>query len=339
MRTEEFDYPLPEHRIAQSPLDPRDASRLLMLDRRTGRVSHHVFRDLPELLAPGDLLVRNDTRVLPARLIGRKPTGGRAEALLLADRGGDRWEAMVFPGRRLDVGARLLFDDGELGAEVLARDPAGTRLLQFRARDGADVPALIHRLGETPLPPYIHAPLADRERYQTVYARSEGSAAAPTAGLHFTPETFVRLAERGVRVVSITLHVGLATFRPVKTEEIEQHEMHEEWFEVPEATAAAIAGASGRVIALGTTTVRALESAAEGRRWVRPGVGRTCLYITPGFQFRIVEALLTNFHMPRSSLLVLVAAFAGLDRVRAAYQQALEHDYRFLSFGDAMLIV
>src|SRR6476469_6951173 len=192
MRTESFDYPLPEDRIAQSPIEPRDASRLLVLDRRSGAVAHHAFRDLPGLLAPGDLLVLNDTRVLPARLVGAKPTGGRAEVLLLRDLGGDRWEAMVFPGRRLDVGARILFGEGALEAEVVGRDPSGTRVLQFSS-DTGDVPTLIHRLGEVPLPPYIHAPLADRERYQTVYARLEGSAAAPTAGLHFTPELFERL--------------------------------------------------------------------------------------------------------------------------------------------------
>jgi S-adenosylmethionine:tRNA ribosyltransferase-isomerase len=339
MRTEEFDYPLPETQIAQSPVEPRDASRLLRLDRKTGAVSHHRFRDLPDLLAPGDLLVRNDTRVLPARLIGVKPTGGRAEALLLRDLGGDRWEAMVFPGRRLDVGARLLFGDGALEAEVIARDPSGTRMLQLRARVVEDVPALLHQLGEVPLPPYIHAPLADRERYQTVYSRLEGSAAAPTAGLHFTPETFARLEARGVEIATVTLHVGIATFRPVKTEEIEQHEMHEEWYEIPEATAAAIAAATGRVVALGTTTARALESAAEGRRQVRPGAGRTRLYIRPGYEFRVVEALLTNFHTPRSSLLILIAALAGLEPVKAAYRQALVAGYRFLSFGDAMLIL
>jgi len=339
MRTESFDYPLSECRIAQSPIEPRDASRLLVLDRQSGRVAHHAFRDLPELLAPGDLLVLNDTRVLPARLVGTKPSGGRAEALLLCDLGGDRWEAMVFPGRRLDVGARIRFGDGALEAEVLARDPGGTRTLQFRANEGETVPALLHRLGEAPLPPYIHAPLADRERYQTVYARLEGSAAAPTAGLHFTPETFERLAERGVRTARVTLHVGLATFRPVKVEQIEDHEMHEEWYEVPEETVAAVAAAPGRVVALGTTTVRALESAAVGLRQIQPGAGRTRLYIRPGFPFQIVDALITNFHMPRSSLLILVSAFAGLEPVRAAYEAALAAGYRFLSFGDAMLIM
>jgi S-adenosylmethionine:tRNA ribosyltransferase-isomerase len=339
MRTEAFDYPLPENRIAQSPVEPRDASRLLVLDRRGGAVSHHQFRDLPSLLEPGDLLVRNDTRVLPARLIGVKPTGGRAEALLLRDLGGDRWEAMVFPGRRLDVGARILFGEGALEAEVVSRDLSGTRVLQLSVASGESVSARLHRLGEVPLPPYIHEPLADGERYQTVYARHEGSAAAPTAGLHFTPETFARLADRGVQIAPVTLHVGLATFRPVKTEEIEQHEMHEEWYSVPAETAAAIAEASGRVVALGTTTVRALESAAEGPRRVRTGSGRTRLYITPGYRFQVVDALLTNFHVPRSSLLVLVSAFAGREAVLNAYRQALEAGYRFLSFGDAMLIL
>jgi S-adenosylmethionine:tRNA ribosyltransferase-isomerase len=338
MRTESFDYPLPESQIAQSPVEPRDASRLLVLDRRTGEVQHRSFRDLPELLAPGDLLVLNDTRVLPARLVGAKPTGGRAEALLLRDQGGDRWEAMVFPGRRLDVGARLLFGEGVLEAEVLSRAAGGARVLQFSARGDDDVAALLHRLGEAPLPPYIHTPLADRERYQTVYARLEGSAAAPTAGLHFTPETFERLAERGVGIARVTLHVGLATFRPVKAELIVDHEMHEEWYEVPEETVAAVASAAGRVVALGTTTVRALESAAIGPRQLQPGAGRTRLYITPGYRFQAVDALLTNFHMPRSSLLILVSAFAGMEPVRTAYQQALVGGYRFLSFGDAMLI-
>ncbi len=301
---------------------------MLVVNRADGSISHRVFRDLPCLLDPGDLLVRNDTRVLPARLAGTKPTGGRAEALLLRDLGGDRWEAMVFPGRRLDVGARILFGDGALEAEIVSRDAAGTRVLQFRAEAEADVAALIHRLGEVPLPPYIRAPLVDRERYQTVYARPEGSAAAPTAGLHFTPGLLARLD-----VERVTLHVGLDTFRPLSGHTLEEHALLGERYSVAPRAWERI-HAARHVLAVGTTTVRVVETLARDA----PLEGRTELFVTPGFEFRRVNSLLTNFHLPRSTLLALVMAFAGVEETRRLYRLAVEERYRFYSFGDAMLI-
>lgn len=341
MRLELFDYPLPPERIAQTPIDPRDASRLLVL-HRDGSREHRRFLDLPEFLNPGDLLVFNDTRVLPARVHGRKDTGARVELLLLQRLAAGKWEALAYPGRRLAPGARILFGEGELTAEVLDRGEEGTRVLQFSAEGGpeeADI--LLHRLGEMPLPPYIHERLDDPDRYQTLYAREEGSAAAPTAGLHFTPQVFDALEAKGVRTAFVTLHVGIATFRPVKTETVDEHEMHAEWYSIPEETARAVNECPGRVIAVGTTTLRCLESAAlhseEGSK-LRPGSGVTRLYMRPGSRFRVAEALVTNFHMPRSSLLILVSAFAGVEPIRAAYREALAQEYRFLSFGDAMFI-
>lgn len=343
MRLELFDYPLPPERIAQTPIEPRDASRLLVL-HRDGRREHRAFLDLPDLLNPGDLLVFNDTRVLPARVHGRKDTGARVELLLLNRLAAGKWEALAYPGRRLAPGARLEFGDGTLTGEILERGEEGTRVVQFSAPGGpeeADI--LLHRLGEMPLPPYIHERLEDQDRYQTVYAREEGSAAAPTAGLHFTPRVFEALAAKGVRTAFVTLHVGIATFRPVKVENVAEHEMHEEWYSVPEETARAVNECTGRVIAVGTTTLRCLESAAlrvqpDSGRKVRAGTAVTRLYMRPGARFRVVDALVTNFHMPRSSLLILVSAFSGLDAIRAAYQDALDRGYRFLSLGDAMFL-
>jgi S-adenosylmethionine:tRNA ribosyltransferase-isomerase len=339
MRLEAFDYPLPPDRIAQSPVEPRDASRLLVLRRDTGAIEHRLFGQLREYLRAGDLLVMNDSRVLPARMVGRRPTGGRVEALLLERRAPGVWEALVKPGRRIDVGEELAFASGELLAEVVERYPSGARLLRFRSAGGEDVEAAIAAAGQVPLPPYIHRELADAERYQTVYARVEGSVAAPTAGLHFTPGVMAALAERGVRFAYVTLHVGIATFRPVRVEEIDRHEMHEERYTIGPEVAQAIEECSGRIIAIGTTTARCLESAAVGARRVAIGEGVTRLYIRPGYHFRILDGLLTNFHMPRSSLLIMVSAFAGLEAVQRAYREALATGYRFLSFGDAMLIV
>ena len=343
MRIQEFDYPLPPERIAQTPMEPRDAARLLVLHRHDGQIDHRAFPDLLEYLTPDDLLVFNDTRVLPARLLGRKllpeGPGAHVEVLLLKRLEGGRWEAMVNPGRRVQVGTRLEFADGRLLATILDRDESGSRVLQLEATAGEDVETALHTVGQAPLPPYIHARLEDPERYQTIYARDEGAAAAPTAGLHFTPRIFAALSERGIRTAFVTLHVGIGTFRPIRAEKIEAHEMHAEWYSVPEETAAAIAACRGRVVAVGTTTVRTLESAAAGRHQVRPGSGMTQLYITPGYRFQIVDALVTNFHTPRSSLLVMVSALAGRERIMNAYQAALSHEYRFLSFGDAMLIV
>lgn len=346
MRLELFDYELPPERIAQTPIEPRDASRLLVL-RADGRREHRHFTDLPEFLRAGDLLVFNDTRVMPARLCGRKPTGGRVEVLLLRRLEAGRWEGLVHPGRRVPVGATLLFEAGadRLRAEVVERGEEGTRVLLFHVPDGPHAAdEAIHRLGQVPLPPYIREPLRDPERYQTIFAREEGSAAAPTAGLHFTPRVLDALRERGVEFAFVTLHVGIGTFRPVKSEEIEAHEMHAEVYSVPEGTAEAIARCRGRVVAVGTTTVRCLESAArpegdaEGTRRVRAGSGVTRLYITPGYRFRVVDAMITNFHMPRSSLLIMVSAFAGRERILEAYREAVARGYRFLSFGDAMLL-
>lgn len=339
MRLDDFDYALPPEQIAQSPLEPRDASRLLVLRRDRSTLEHRRFIELPELLQPGDLLVMNDTRVLPARLVGRRDTGGRVEALLLERRSAGVWEALVKPGRRIAVDEELAFAGGSLIARVTERYPSGARLLAFRSLEGAEVEEALAKAGAVPLPPYIHAALADSERYQTIYSRVEGSVAAPTAGLHFTPRVLEAVRARGIGIAHVTLHVGIATFRPVRVAEIEQHEMHEERYAIPPATADAIASCTGRVIAVGTTTVRCLESAATGKRRVTPGVGNTRLYMRPGYRFEVVEALLTNFHMPRSTLLILVSALAGVETIQRAYREALAQGYRFLSFGDAMLIL
>ncbi|MGV3719524.1 MAG: tRNA preQ1(34) S-adenosylmethionine ribosyltransferase-isomerase QueA [Actinomycetota bacterium] len=345
MRLELFDYELPPERIAQTPIEPRDASRLLVV-RADGRREHRRFLDLPELLNAGDLLVFNDTRVLPARIFGRKRSsqqgeGARVEVLLLQRISAGRWEGLAYPGRRLQPGTVIEFGEG-LTAEVISRGEEGTRVLQFQADGGLEAAdELLHRLGQVPLPPYIHERLEDAERYQTIYARDEGSAAAPTAGLHFTPQILDALQAKGVRLAYVTLHVGIATFRPIKVEDVREHEMHAEWYSVPEETARAIRKCTGRVVSVGTTTARCLESAAavqpSGAEF-QAGAGLTRLYVTPGYQFRAIDCLLTNFHMPKSSLLVLVSAFAGNANIRAAYQDALEHEYRFLSFGDAMFL-
>jgi S-adenosylmethionine:tRNA ribosyltransferase-isomerase len=347
MRMAEFDYNLPEALIAQRPVSPRDSSRLLVVEKDTGALAHGAFRDLPDLLAPGDLLVLNDTRVIPARLRGRKAgSGGQAEVLLLTALGGDRWEALVRPGRRLHPGATVVFGEDRLRAEILAETPGGGRLVQLapgEAAAGVAVDGLLHALGELPLPPYITAgpPPAERGVYQTIYAAQEGSSAAPTAGLHFTDTVFAALAERGIGRAFVTLHVGLGTFRPVQVEHAEEHEIHEEIYVVsPEAAAAinATRARGGRVVAVGTTSARTLESAADEEGQVHARAGATRLYIMPGYRYRAVDALLTNFHQPRSTLLLLVAAFAGQETMRRAYAEAVARHYRFLSFGDAMLI-
>lgn len=342
MQVDLFDYVLPDEAIAQQPLEPRDASRLLVLDRLHRSIAHRRFSDLPGLLVAGDLLVANDSRVIPARLLGRRGglNGPRLEVLLLRPAGPDQWEVLVRPGRRVPCGARLFFGRGELEAEVLARTDFGGRVLSFSY--AGDWAALLQRLGRTPLPPYIHAPLADPERYQTVYGRRDGSVAAPTAGLHFTPALIEGLGAAGIGLSYLTLHVGLGTFRPVSAARVEDHFMHEEFYSIPPETAAAIEVAKargGRVVAVGTTSVRALESAADGRGRLQAGSGWTGIFIYPGYRFKVVEALITNFHLPRSTLLMLVAALAGREVVLAAYQEALAMGYRFFSFGDAMLIV
>lgn len=357
MNIADFDYHLPPERIAQTPVEPRDSSRLLVVHRDTGALDHRTFRDIGDYLRPGDLLVANQSRVIPARLRGTKEgSGGQVELLLLAVRGDigpDHWEGLVRPGKRIHEGQRLSFGDGALIAGVLARTPSGGRIVRLTARDG-DVASTLAAIGSMPLPPYIHEPLADSERYQTVYSRQPGSAAAPTAGLHFTPELLASLEARGIGTAFVTLHIGLDTFRPIAEANLDKHVMHSEEIDVDEATAARInatRAAGGRIVAVGTTAVRTLESvaalAAEQRERgeapadavVVPYRGRTSVFIQPGYHFRAVDVMLTNFHLPRSTLIVLVSAFATRDLILRAYAEAVERDYRFYSFGDAMLIV
>ena len=364
MNIADFDYHLPPELIAQTPIEPRDSSRLLVIHRDTQAIEHRVFTDIAEYLRPGDLLVANQSRVLPARLRGVKAeTGGAVEVLLLAvrgDLGQDTWEALVRPGRRIHPGQQIVFGEGALSAEIGDRTASGGRIVHFIARDG-DAPAALSALGTMPLPPYIHTPLRDAERYQTVYARDPGSAAAPTAGLHFTPELLARLEADGIGVAYVTLHIGLDTFRPIAEEQLDTHVMHSEGIEVTAATAARInatRAAGGRIVAVGTTAVRTLEAvaalAAERREaplaqvaegaegaedLVIPYRGRTALFIRPGHHFRAVDVMLTNFHLPRSTLVVLVSAFAGRELILRAYAEAVERRYRFYSFGDAMLIL
>ena len=343
MLTREFDYQLPEELIAQTPLEPRDASRLLVLDRQRPVLAHRHFRDVLTYLQPGDLLVANETRVIPARLYARKvPSGGKVEMLLLSKRSEREWEALV-KGRKVTVGQELELspEDGacSLLGTVLEITPAGGRLIRFRE----PVEPLLDRLGIVPLPPYIHQPLADKERYQTVYARVKGSVAAPTAGLHFTPELIERSRDMGVEWATVLLHIGLDTFRPVTENRVEDHQIHTEYCHLGAETAERInrAKAEGRrVVAVGTTSVRVLETAAQDvTQGVAPRDGRTDLFIYPGYRFRVVDALITNFHLPRSSLLMLVSAFAGHEHVAAAYREAVRRRYRFYSFGDSMIIL
>lgn len=333
----QYDYDLPLELIAQEPLADRDKSRLLVLHRATGEIEHRQFTDVLEYLRPDDLLVMNDTRVTALRLRGVKPTGGNVEALLLRDLGGNRWYAAVKPGRRVGVGATVVFGDRALTAKVTERAEAGGRVLDFG--DSPEVAETIKRIGEIPLPPYIHTALKDASRYQTIYAAQPGSAAAPTAGFHFTPELMAAVHDMGVHTTHVTLNVGLATFRPVRTELITDHEMHLEVISVSPETAETINSAKGRVIAVGTTTVRALESAAESRRRVKAFSGETGLFVTPGYEFKAIDGLITNFHMPKSTLMILVSTFAGRKNIKRAYAEAKREGYRFLSFGDAMLII
>ena len=338
MRTDDFDFALPEKLIAQTPVEPRDASRLLVLARGTGIVEHRLFREIGAYLRAGDLLVLNETRVLRARLHGQVAgTGGTVEALLLRRLDEDRWETLVRPGRRLRPGRRVVFGAG-VEAEVESIGEEGTRVLRFPP--GSDPEAL----GETPLPPYIHATLTNPERYQTVYGRVPGSAAAPTAGLHFTEALLADLEARGVRRATVTLHIGPGTFRPVSVPDPREHPMHAEWYDVGRETADALnqtRAAGGRVIAVGTTVVRVLEQAGAARAdgCIEAGSGWTRLLILPGYRFRVVDLLITNFHLPRSTLLMLVSALAGREATLAAYREAVAQQYRFYSFGDAMLVL
>ncbi|MBO4401686.1 MAG: tRNA preQ1(34) S-adenosylmethionine ribosyltransferase-isomerase QueA [Selenomonadaceae bacterium] len=334
----EFDYALPEELIAQKPIEPRNASRLMVLNPATREILHEHFYDLRKFLEAGDALIFNDTRVIPARLIGRRSTGGRVEIFLLRRLDNFTWETLVRPGRKIQEGAEIFFSE-ELSCRVIGRTDFGGRVVEFKF-DGV-FEEILDRLGETPLPPYIHEKLDDTERYQTVYNRVRGSAAAPTAGLHFTAEQMTELEKSGVELGFVTLHVGLGTFRPVQAENIEEHEMHEEFYTVPEETAALIREtklAGRRVIAVGTTSIRTLESAALDKFSVRAGSGSTKIFIYPGYEFKIVDALVTNFHLPKSTLIMLVSAFAGREFTLEAYHAAVEARYRFFSFGDAMFI-
>ena len=339
MKTSDFNYNLPQELIAQTPLDRRDGSRLMTLDKTTGEIGHHHFYDLPQFLRPGDCLVLNNSRVLPARLIGHRPTGGAVEILLLVDKGGDVWECLVRPGKKLREGARVTFGEGQLQAEVQEVLPDGNRLVHFEYK-GIFLEVL-EELGRMPLPPYIKAELKDQERYQTVYSKVVGSAAAPTAGLHFTPELLEQIGNMGVKLCYVTLHVGLGTFRPVKEDEITEHEMHSEYCVIPRETADIINETKkngGRVICVGTTSCRTLESwAAEDGTMTATG-GWTNIFIYPGYRFKVMDALVTNFHLPESTLIMLVSALAGREHVLNAYNEAVREKYRFFSFGDAMFI-
>lgn len=340
MKKSDFYYELPEELIAQDPLTDRTASRLLVLNRKTGETEHHIFRDIIDYLNPGDCLVLNNTKVIPARLRGvKKETGAAVEVLLLKRREGDVWETLVRPGKKVRPGANLSFGGGILEAEVLSVAEGGNRLIRFRYEGIFE--EVLDRLGEMPLPPYITHKLQDKNRYQTVYAKYEGSAAAPTAGLHFTEELLKKIEEKGVDIACITLHVGLGTFRPVKEDDILKHHMHSEYYEISEEAAEKINAAKergGRVVCVGTTSVRTLESAADESGHLSVGSGNTEIFIYPGYRFKVLDALITNFHLPESTLIMLVSAFAGREQVLKAYREAVEEKYRFFSFGDAMLI-
>ena len=341
MKTSDFYYDLPEELIAQTPLERRDGSRLLTLNKETGETGHYHFYELPKFLRPGDCLVMNDSRVLPARLLGhRDPSGGAVEVLLLIDKGEKRWECLVRPGRKLHPGQHIVFGDGSLlTADVEDELPGGNRLVKFNY-EGIFL-EILEQLGKMPLPPYIKEELNDPERYQTVYSREVGSAAAPTAGLHFTKELLKQIGDMGVRLCWVTLHVGLGTFRPVKEDDPTEHEMHSEYCTISKETADVINETrknGGRVVCVGTTSCRTLESWAAEDGTMRESAGWTDIYIYPGYRFKVMDALVTNFHLPESTLIMLVSALAGREHVLAAYREAVEQKYRFFSFGDAMFI-
>ena len=340
MKLSDFNYELPEELIAQEPLPDRSSSRLLVLDRNDGSMEHRVFSDLPEYLQKGDCLVLNNTRVIPARLLGaREDTGGKIEFVILNNVRGDIWEVILKPGRRARPGTRFVFGGGELRAEILEVTEGGNRLVRFEYE--GIFQEVLDRVGIVPLPPYIKKKLDDPERYQTVYAKYRGSAAAPTAGLHFTPELLDRLSRKGVGLAYLTLHVGLGTFRPVKEEQVEKHVMHSEYYKLNEETARRInktRADGGRVIAVGTTSCRVLETIGSPDGYVRASEGWTDIFIYPGYEFKMMDGLITNFHLPESTLIMLVSAFAGRDKILEAYRAAVDRKYRFFSFGDAMLI-
>ena len=341
MKTSDFYYDLPKELIAQDPLEDRSSSRLLVLHRKSGRVEHRVFTDIVEYLKPGDCLVRNNTKVIPARLYGtRVDTGAKIELLLLKRMENDVWETLVKPGKKARKGAVISFGDGILTGEIIDVKEDGNRLIQFRYEGIFE--EILDQLGQMPLPPYITHTLKDKNRYQTVYAKYEGSAAAPTAGLHFTEELFQKLEEKGVLVANVTLHVGLGTFRPVKVDDVSKHHMHTEFYQVTKEEADKInkaKQAGGRIVCVGTTSCRTIESAADENGVLKPGQGDTDIFIYPGYSFKMMDVLITNFHLPESTLLMLVSALAGKEQVMRVYEEAVQERYRFFSFGDAMIIL
>ena len=341
LKKSDFYFDLPQELIAQDPLEDRSASRLLVLNRGTGAVEHHIFKEITDYLRPGDCLVLNNTKVIPARLLGvKEDTGAAIEILLLKRRDSDVWETLVKPGKKARPGAKIVFGDGCLRAEVLEVVEEGNRLIRFDYEGIFE--EVLDRLGEMPLPPYITHKLQDKNRYQTVYAKYEGSAAAPTAGLHFTEELLSQIGEIGVNIAYVTLHVGLGTFRPVKADNLSEHHMHSEHYQVTQETADLInrtKESGGRVICVGTTSCRTVESAADENGRVQPGCGDTEIFIYPGYRFKVLDCLITNFHLPESTLVMLVSALAGRENVLSAYREAVEEKYRFFSFGDAMFVI
>ena len=340
MKVSEFNYELPEELIAQTPIEKRDESRLMVLDRSKQTIEHKTFKDIIDYLEPGDCLVRNNTKVIPARIYGKKETGAKVEFLLLKNIEGDIWETIVRPGNKLHVGTKVIFGDGLLTAEILEIMPGGTRKVKFSYKGIFN--EILDKIGLMPLPPYIHEELKDNDRYQTVYAKYDGSAAAPTAGLHFTPELLKKIEEKGVKIANVTLHVGIGTFRPVKEENVENHEMHTEHFYIKQEDVDKINETKKqgkRVIAVGTTSCRVLETIADENGFVKETEADTSIFIYPGYQFKCLDGLITNFHLPQSTLLMLVSALAGKDYIMKAYNEAVKEKYRFFSFGDAMIIL
>lgn len=341
MKTSDFYYDLPKELIAQDPLEDRSSSRLLVLHRKSGEIEHRIFSDIADYLKPGDCLVRNNTKVIPARLFGvRKDTGAVIELLLLKRREKDIWETLVKPGKKARTGVELVFGDGKLQGEIISVEKDGNRLIQFHYEGIFE--EILDELGQMPLPPYITHTLKDKNRYQTVYARYEGSAAAPTAGLHFTEELFQKLEDKGVTIANVTLHVGLGTFRPVKVEDVTEHHMHSEYFRIEPEEAEKInaaKAAGGRIVCVGTTSCRTVESATDGNGILQAGEADTEIFIYPGYNFKLTDVLITNFHLPESTLVMLVSALAGKEQIMKAYAEAVKEKYRFFSFGDAMIIL